>query len=500
MITMRTFKTALFLGMLIGLSISIGACAPAAPVDASKARSRAVIQSGNIVSAEELRVAEYLSYYEQDFPEPVGTALGLDLRPGNPVLPVGGGEAWVQIGLQAKSAEAVDVAPLNLALVIDRSGSMDAPEKMPYVKQSIRAFLESLAVNDRVAIVIYNDRADLIVPAREVDDGGWIAAAVDRLNPSGRTNLYDGLMLGFREVDRRFDVRRNNRVILLTDGIANVGVTDADRIAADTLAYNERGIHLSTIGLGQEFNDALLSQLAIQGKGAYHFIDSAEEMDRVFRDEPLGLIQKAAGEVSIVFRLGEGVRLVALTGYEGEPPAGPVQVRLRDTGTGESQVLLARLQADPGRTGQRVLATVELRYTDLFAQRQETITLPVYVDVSTASGYDPLWDLEVLRNVTIQRTAEGLREIDQLYQAQRYQAAWDVAYQLEQRLREVARLTGEEQMAKDADLMRSYQATLARWAETQTGRPPLSLEQPEPTRFYRRREVATPAVPVIEVK
>ena len=490
-------RSFLWLVVLSGLLIALTGCA--APMDASKARSRSVIESGGIVPAEELRVAEYLNYYTQSFPEPTQTTLGLDLRLGNPQIPTDGGETWLQIGIQAKKAQPADIAPLNLALVIDSSGSMNSPEKMPYVKQSLLVFLRSLAANDIVSIVSYSDDAQVIVPAREVGDGGWIEAAIAQLQPTNSTNLHAGLMRGFEEVDRGFDVRRNNRVVLLTDGIANRGVTDPETIASDARKYNDKGIYLSTIGLGQDFNDALLSKLATQGKGAYHFVDSAEEMAKVFRQDVSGLVQKAASDVAILFRPAADVQLAALTGYEGVPPAGPIEVRQQDMGTGDSQVLLARLNVDPGQSGQRALGTVELRYTDLFSQRPETLSLPVYADASRLSSYDPVWDVEVLRNVTIQRTAEALKEIDRLYKMQRYQEAHGLASRSEQALRRVAVLTGEAQMLKDADLMSKYQTTLSTWIESQRATPPPEEVVPnEPTRFYRGR--VTPTVPVVEVK
>ncbi len=307
-------------------------------------------------------------------------------------------------------------------------------------------------------------------------------------------------------MDRNFDIRRNNRVILLTDGIANKGVTDPEQIVVSAKAYNDRGIYLSTIGLGRDFNDALLSRLALQGQGAYHFIDSAEEMDKVFRKDVLGLMQKVASDVSLILRPEPGVQVLRLTGYEGLPPAGPVEIKLRDMGTGDSQVLLVQMALAPGGSGARRLAAVELHFTDIIAQRAEQIALPVFVDVSPVAGYDPLWDVEVLRNVTIQRSAEGLKEISRLYAARRFQEAWNLAYELEGSLRHVASLTGEAQMIKDADLMRTYQATLARWVESQTGRPSQAdgnLQADgilQATRFYRGHPAATPVVPVIEVR
>jgi Ca-activated chloride channel family protein len=490
----------LFSGIGLCAMLLLGVAGCAASMDASKARSRAVIQQGGIVPAEELRVAEYLNYYEQHFPQPVDTTLGLDLRVGNTQVPNSGGEAWVQIGLQARSAKPEEIAPLNLALVIDRSGSMDSPEKMPYLKRSLKVFLESLAANDIVSIVAYSTEPEVIVSAREVGDGAWIDKAIARLEPAGSTNLHGGLMLGFREVDRYFDPRRNNRVILLTDGIANVGMTDPDRIAADAQEYNQRGIHLSTIGLGRDFNDALLLRLAIQGQGAYHYIDSAEEMDKVFRKDVLGLIQKAAGDVSVLLRPSDGVHLVGLTGYEGRPPAGPVEVRLRDMGTDDSQVVLAQLDLNPQPAGRRMLAKVELQYTDQLTGRREVLSLPVYAGAVPLDDYDPLWDLEVLRNVTIQRTAEGLKEIDALYRSARYQEAYSLASGLEQELRRVAGLTGEEPMVKDAELMRRYEETLAQWAESQIDRSPDAQEhEQQPTRFYRGMP-STPTPPVVDIR
>jgi hypothetical protein len=460
--------------LFVVLAALNGACA--APMDASKAISRSQIESGQIVPAQELRVAEYLQYYKQNFPAPVNTTLGLDLRLGNTQVPTDGGIAWLQIGLQARLAAMDDIAPLNLALVIDRSGSMDSPEKMPYLKQSLRVFLRSLAANDIVAIVVFNEAAQVIVPAAKVSDGSWIDGAIARITPGGNTNVYDGLMTGFREVDRNYDVRRNNRVILLTDGLANTGTTDPNRIAADARVYNDKGIFLSTIGLGKDFNDPLLSQLATQGKGGYHYIDSAEEMDKVFRKEVSGLMQKAATDVSVTIRPDASVRVDSLTGFDGQPPTGPIQVRLQDMGTGDSQVVLARLAVSSSSSGRHAIAAVDLKYQDLFSKRSETITQNIYAEASRVSGYNPTWDVEVLRNVTIQSTAQGLKDIDRLYRAQRYQEAWNTAYRLEQDLRSVARLTNDVQMTKDADLMRTYQGTLAQWVQRQTGRSPQAPE------------------------
>ena len=478
----------------IGMVMLMLSSACAAPMDASKALSRSVIQSGGIVDAEQVRVAEYLNYYEQRFPEPVNTTLGLDLRMGNGTVPPAGGDAWLQIGVQAKSARPEEIAPLTLALVIDCSGSMGDAGKMAWVKQSLRVFLNSLAANDQVTIIGYSDNAWVLEPMRTVGDGAWIGSAIEQLAPTASTNLHAGLMLGLTEVDRHYNPARNNRVILLTDGIANVGVTDPQAIAADARAYNDRGIFMATIGLGHDVNDTLLSELAIQGKGPYHFIDSAEEMDKVFRKDALGLMAKVAANVAVTIRPAPGVQLTQVTGFEDRLPSGPVQVSLRDLAVGDSQVLLVHLRLSPDTRGQRSLASIELSYDDLEGGGHESITSDVQVLRADGATNDPLLDVEVLRNVTIQRSAEGLKEISRLADAQRYGEAWRLAHDLEVALRDVAGLTGEEQMLKDADMMKRYQDTLAHWLPAE---PRIDEGKPQPTRFYRGSG-ETP--PVIEVK
>lgn len=488
------FKTkvhglALILGLLLLMSLT--ACGGQAP-EASKARSRAVINAGAIVPADEIRVIEYLQYYEQHFPEPEREAVGLDLRLGNSRMPQQGGMAWLQVGLQTKSLETETVAPLNLALVIDRSGSMDTADKMPYVKQSLRVFLESLKPDDIVSIVTYSDEAQVLLPAQRVGDGHWIQTTLDQIQLGGSTNLHAGMMLGFQEVDRNFDVRRNNRVILLTDGIANAGITDPSRIAADALAYNQRGICLSTIGLGLEFNDALLSQLAKQGQGGYSFVDSAQEMDRIFREHVAGLKQRVASEVSLNIIPAAGVRLVSLTGQDDTSSSEQTNVTLWPLGTGDSAVILAQLQveATAGSARPRPLAIVQLHYFDEFAQRPVTLEKVITAEtVANMSEYDPTWDLEIRRNVTVQQTAMGMREIDHLFQAGQYEAAWRLAVNLESQLSEIAKLTNDTQMSQDVELMRRYQQTLADavW-QTEHHAPKMAAEvppTPEASQSYR---------------
>lgn len=447
-----------------------------------------------------MRVHEYLNHYEQRFPEPENEPLDLDLRLGNTHIPSSGGEVWLQIGLQARRGETDEPrTPLNLALVLDTSGSMAEDDKMPYLKESLRVFLESLHPDDIVAIVAYSNRAKVLRKAQVVGEGDWICRTVDSLIPSGGTNLHAGMMLGFKQVDRNFDIRRNNRVLLLTDGIANVGETDPGRIAADGLEYNQQGIYLSTIGLGLDMNDHLLSTLAKQGRGAYHFIDSVQEMDKVFRMEVEGLVERVANDVRVSIRPAPGIHLISVTGFDGQPPSAGAQVVLQDMGSGDSQVVIVRLQVPSGGFGPRALAEITLNYSDVFAQRQKEIVEGISAKVTEMGAYDPLVDVEVLRNATIVRMAESLKEIDRLFNAGRYEEAWMLAFAMEGDLRSVAAKAADPTMLEDADLFQRYQITLASALGydpiTEDGLTPIP-EQDQPQRWGPSGETPLPSIGV----
>jgi Ca-activated chloride channel family protein len=456
--TMNTRKTA-FLTILLVIPIILSGCAGS--IDTSKSYGRAVINRGSIVPADTIRVNEYLNYYEQRFPEPDHGALGLDLRLGNPLLPISRNEAWLQIGIQARSGTETIRTPLNLALVLDTSGSMADREKMPYLKASLEVFLGSLKPEDRIAIITYNTHAQVLRSSQPVGDGRWISNVVRQLRPDGYTNLYDGLIAGFEQVSDHYDLRFNNRVILLTDGIANQGVTDPQRIAGDALAYNDQGIYLSTIGLGYDLDDDLLSTLAYQGHGAYHFVDSAEEMDKIFRQEVQGLVEKVAEELTLVLQPLNGVQLAWVSGFEGTTPAAGARIKLPDMGAGESQVVMVRMLVPDGPAGPVQLASVGLEFQDVFAARPASVQATLSASRTNSGPRDALIDVEVQRNATIVQSAEALIQIDGLFNQGRFLEAWTLAHDMEFRLREVAAAAGDPQMIEDADLFQRYQLTLA---------------------------------------
>lgn len=179
-------------GVLL-LTLLLTACA--APQDASRSRSEYVAEYGatlaaqgyatetellrGIMPAEELRVEEYLNYYEQNFPPPPAEhALGFNATLGSTYVPNEGGDIRLQVGLQAIEATEQDVRPLNVSLVLDKSGSMADADKMSYLKESLLIFLNELEPEDIISIVVYDVTASILLPAQSVGDGEAVRSAI----------------------------------------------------------------------------------------------------------------------------------------------------------------------------------------------------------------------------------------------------------------------------------------------------------------------------------
>src|SRR5262245_5737109 len=198
------------------LPLLLAPCLPAqgAAPSAANARTRELGELGRLRCRPDAPVADIVNYHRHRLPLPrASESVAMDVRFGGAsVAP--GGEAVLQLGFAtAPSGDRSDLPPLNLALVIDCSGSMADAGKMDAVKRGLLAFADRLRRDDQVAIVTYSDEAQLLCGRRRFDGGGWFRSAVEQLAPGGSTNLHGGLMLGLREVAREPLPRGSNRVI-----------------------------------------------------------------------------------------------------------------------------------------------------------------------------------------------------------------------------------------------------------------------------------------------
>ncbi|MBD0328941.1 MAG: VWA domain-containing protein [Thermoleophilia bacterium] len=305
-------------------------------------------------------------------------------------------------------AETEQRPPLRLALVLDRSGSM-AGEKLAVAKRSAQWLVGRLRAQDELAVVAYDDRGRLLAPLAPVDPPS-LHAALDRLGPGGSTNLSGGWMRGLEQLERApADGRR--KILLLTDGLANVGVTDPGTLAGLAERARGRGVGTTTIGFGADFDEELLEAMADAGGGNYHYAATPDSAPGIFASEFDALSRLVAQNVTVEIRPAPAVDLVAiLNRYPAVAPAEGVQVELGDAYGGERRRLVFSLRVPHVRAlGPAKVAELVLRYVSVGdAITQHEVTIPVTVNlVSAAEAAAAAPDLAVREEVLVLKAAQA---------------------------------------------------------------------------------------------
>jgi Ca-activated chloride channel family protein len=199
--------------------------------------------------------------------------------------------------------------PLNLALVLDRSGSMGG-QKMEYARQAAAFAVDQLRAEDRVSVVAFDDRVETVVASTPAADKARIKADIARIDARGSTALHAGWVEGGVQVSAHLAPGHLNRVILFTDGQANVGETRPDAISNDVHGLASRGVSTSTLGIGADYNENLLEAMARSGDGNYYFIESPGQLPSLFAAELRGLLATLGRTVSLGLEPGPGVEIL----------------------------------------------------------------------------------------------------------------------------------------------------------------------------------------------
>lgn len=233
----------------------------------------------------------------------------------------------------------------NLTFVVDRSGSMSDEGRMDYLKRGMRKMLGELKTGDLVNVVLFDH--EVCVPVENFvvgrDKPEALEKAIDRMKPRGSTDVHAGLTRGYELADRGYQPTYNNRVVLVTDALANTGNTDPRTMAMVSKYYDQRKIRLSGVGVGTEFNDALLDKLTERGKGAYVFLGSEAEVDAVFGPRFISLLETTAMDVHFQLHLPPSLRMNVFYGEESSAVKEDVQAIHYFANT--SQLFLADVMA-----------------------------------------------------------------------------------------------------------------------------------------------------------
>lgn len=284
---------------------------------ASYANVRRYLNDGQLPPKDAVRIEELINYFEYDYPQPVDD-VPFSVSTETAISPWNAKHKIVQIGLQGKKIALDNTPAANLVFLIDVSGSMNSPDKLPLLKEGLRMMVSQLKPQDRVAIVVYAGSSGLVLPSTSVSNKGEIIAALNKLEAGGSTNGGEGIQLAYTVAANNFIKGGNNRVILATDGDFNVGVTSDDALVSLIEQKRKSGIFLSVLGFGTgNLNDSMMEKLADKGNGNYAYIDSRDEARKALGEQVAGTLYTIAKDVKIQVEfnpaLVAGYRLI---GYE----------------------------------------------------------------------------------------------------------------------------------------------------------------------------------------
>jgi Ca-activated chloride channel homolog len=373
---------------------------------ASYTNVRRFLTAGQPPPKDAVRIEEFLNYFRYDYPEPKGDerfSVTTDLA----VSPWAPDHRLLRIGIKGRSLRTDAVSPSNLVFLLDVSGSMQPPNKLPLVKQAFRLLVQELRPQDRVAIVVYAGAAGLVLPSTPGSDKATILAALDRLEAGGTTAGGAGLRLAYEVARQHYARDGNNRVILATDGDFNVGESSDAAMVQLIEERRDQGIFLTVLGFGTgNLKDSRMEQIADKGNGHYAYVDNLNEARRVFVREFAGTLVTIAKDVKIQVEFNPAkVTAYRLVGYEnralrtedfaddrkdaGELGAGhtvtalyelvPAGASLAGTGDDLDSLKYQLVSLRPDAAGTDEWLTVQLRYKEPTGSRSRLLTHPVRV-------------------------------------------------------------------------------------------------------------------------
>ncbi|MDH5507002.1 MAG: VWA domain-containing protein [Anaerolineae bacterium] len=331
--------------------------------------ARRYVSDGSLPPKDAIRVEEFVNYFNQGYASPpAGQAFAIHLDGGPTPYTETERYQILRVGIQGYTVSPEDRKDASLTFVIDVSGSMERENRLELVKDSLELLVEQLGPNDTVAIVVYGSTAHTILEPTSGAETRTIMRAINRLQPEGSTNAEAGIRLGYDLALQSFIPGGINRVILCSDGVANVGNTGSGSIWDTVKAKASEGITLTTLGFGMgNYNDVLMEQLANNGDGFYAYIDTFKEAERIFIDNLMSALQVIALDAKIQVDFNpEVVARYRLVGFENRAIADEDfrndSVDAGEIGAGHSVTALYEVKLHEGAGGR--IATIYLRWED----------------------------------------------------------------------------------------------------------------------------------------
>lgn len=329
----------------------------------------------------------------------------LQTRLGQGVMQEGqAGNVYLRVSLEGIAAEEEGARiPANVMLVIDKSGSMSG-ERIAQAKEAALMALERLGEQDVLGIVTYSSTAEVLSPAARLRDTEEIRADIRSLQAGGSTALYAGVSQGIRELREFVDAYKVNRVILLSDGLANVGPSSPRELEALGREAGGDGISVTTIGLGLGYNEDLMTRLALASDGNHAFVEEPGDLVKIFNQEFGDVLAAVGSDVDIIIDCLDGFEPVRVLGREAKISDGKVRLKLNQIYSKQEKYIVVELKVSESRAkGTTRAAEVEVNYTDLASKTRSTVKGEAQVQFSgSEKEIQASVDKDVLAAVTTQ--------------------------------------------------------------------------------------------------
>ena len=287
---------------------------------------------------------------------------------------------YLKVSLSGQNIDSKKRVPINLAIVIDKSGSMSG-QRIEKAREAAILAVNMLNENDTLSIVAYDSEARVIVPATKVDNRLRIIGLInENIYASGGTALFAGLSKGIKQVENQLTKDKVNRIILLSDGQANIGPSSVDELSQLAIIAAKKNIAITTLGIGSDYNELLMSSIASYSDGNHVFVNNSADLENVFVHEFTDLMSAIAQDVVITIQLKNGVKPVRLLGRDGVIKGNEITVKMNQLFSNQEKYVLLEVIPDKGKVGQeKTLAQVDLKYDNLLENKTENETQVVRI-------------------------------------------------------------------------------------------------------------------------
>ena len=351
---------------------------------------RACLRTRNFLpDRNSVRIEEYLNYFTFNYADPSGDeTVAINAEIGD--CPWNGGHKIMRLGLKGKSMPDNEIPDANFILLIDTSGSMSGEDRIGLIKKGVCNMLDYMKPTDRIALITYSGKVEKVLASTPVSDKAKIKKAINSLMASGSTAGGAAMKMAYDEAVANYVKGGNNRIIMCTDGDFNVGVSSTTALTEMVESYLDKGIYLSIMGFGMgNFQDSRMEQLSNHGNGTYNYIDSEEEMMKVFVNERSRFFS-VANDTKCQVTFSPSVESYRLIGYENRVMSKEdFENDKKDAGEiGAGQTITALYEIVPSQeyTADTKVASFDVRYKKALGEQSRTLGLEITATSLPASS------------------------------------------------------------------------------------------------------------------